>query len=430
MGLGGFGGLGNIGGSGLGYGLGGGLPGVGGMYTGYGYPYGPGFYPPVLGGISSYFPYYRGNFSAAGVLGGEFGATGRGTALPSYRSGYRGFSPSYGVPSPVGNDIHYYGGDPTNPRNYFHADGSPYYASQPYAIDRGRTAISSQNTAPEKVVATVSSASVANYAKAHRRLNELKAKNPTIYASVHDLGLDWQRKYASWIVKQGDFLTSYYYGHPYFRHHYMAWEVYGFPGYTYPIQPAADVGQYFNYPLLSWLYLDGSATESEYYKAYDGEVVSAFSHPRVFYPTITVRDLAVDASALDAKLQANFRTAVTKFLSNLKGAVTAASGESFRWGSDGEVVLTRYENLQNEIFIIEGFVAYSNKPLAFRGIFNLVDPDDSSVLLPTSEMPAQNDVDALNRLNGIIRNVGHLTAKKTKTTLPIVKKVKGKPVSK
>jgi len=102
----------------------------------------------------------------------------------------------------------------------------------------------------------------------------------------------------------------------------------------------------------------------------------------VFDPNEVLADLAMEVSALPANSQIAFRIALVKMAQSIEIQIDQQLNIDFHL-SEGDILITQYDNLNNKGFVIEGLVDHDNVQASFRAIIDLAHPEDTLVTLTT-----------------------------------------------
>ncbi len=202
-----------------------------------------------------------------------------------------------------------------------------------------------------------------------------------------------------------------YYRDNAFRYGCSSYFAYGFcGGYYYPVLPWVEFEAYFYYPIISWLYVDATLFDVTFYEEWYGVdyptyPVTPFSFAGVFFPTETLRDLAIDVNGMSVQNQYNFRAALETALGYLTDEVSDVLQASFQLG-DNDVVVTHYENLNNQAVVMEGFVDRGDIHLPFKAVLDLVNNTQTAVFVPDSQTMNADDLARLQVVNDIITSFG------------------------
>lgn len=222
-----------------------------------------------------------------------------------------------------------------------------------------------------------------------------------------------------------------YYNNEHYRYYYSGWYRHGFyGGYWYPVRPCYDVYNYFQYPLVFWIFytaIDDANYWQYYYPGWSGQPVPAPApgpapapptpgpvaspvQPNpfagVFYPTDTLRDLAMEISVMSDVAQANFRVAVTDFVSDLQDEISEQLAQSIQL-NQYDVVVSHYQNLGNRAIVLEGFVDRGDGlQFSFKALLDLENPNETLTFVPKAQDPDGSDTTKLDQINQRIVNLG------------------------
>lgn len=252
------------------------------------------------------------------------------------------------------------------------------------------------------------------YTQAH--FNWLRQRQTNFNYSVNVRGwLDGRRSYFRnqynvSIYNRSNRYVNFYLNNAY-RYGYSAYYDHGFcGGYYYPVRPWINIEQYFYYPVIYWLYDDRDDSSVSYYQEwygvdYPSYPVTPFSFAGVFFPTESLRDMAMEVSAMPAATQYQFRQSLEQMLNALTDRASEILGEGFELG-DNDVVIDHYENLSDRAIVVEGFIDRGDIHLPFKGVLNLEYVDSTAIFIPSGEVPTEGDLADLAALNQMIVDLG------------------------
>ncbi len=198
---------------------------------------------------------------------------------------------------------------------------------------------------------------------------------------------------------------------PHFHNWYNNWHQWGFfGGFWYPFYPCYNIDDYFYYPAVSWFYVSEPVTV-DYYRDYypsapapSGDCLTTFPYTNIYFPTDTLRDLLIEMSGLPTVL-CNFREAVISFTSQLQQDVTTNMNVNYSFSQNG-IVITYYQNLQNQAIVLGGYVSDDKIHMAFEGFLDLNNPNQSIAFVPKGQNPTADEIQALTQLNNRITALG------------------------
>jgi hypothetical protein len=212
----------------------------------------------------------------------------------------------------------------------------------------------------------------------------------------------------------------------YYRFYYSDWFRWGFyGGFWYPVRPWVDIEVYFVYPMVYWFYQDqfDPAYFVEYYEPVvppyvpPGEDpvpapdpttcdVSQFPYAGVYFASDTLRDLLVEASGFPGQLRCTFMKSITLMTDQLRSQIGAQFQQQDFAFDANDVVINHYENLQNQAITLAGFVDHGGLHIAFQGMLDLVDPTQTSVLVPQGQSPTGDEINRLQSINDRVKSLG------------------------
>lgn len=198
---------------------------------------------------------------------------------------------------------------------------------------------------------------------------------------------------------------------PHFHFWYQPWFQWGFfGGFWYPVREVF-IQEYFYYPDVQWFYVE-EPVPVEYYQDYYPEeplpppsCQVTFPYRQVYFPTDTLRDLLVEVSGFPQYLRCHFREAVINFTDQLKDQVNNHFSVNLTF-QQNDIVVNYYQNLQNRAIVIAGFVSHDQINMAFEGLLDLDNPDQSISFSPSGQNPTQEELQLLDELNNRITSLG------------------------
>jgi hypothetical protein len=248
-----------------------------------------------------------------------------------------------------------------------------------------------------------------NNHEAFKKLNHFNDHHPDLTHRANVYSESYREHYHERWHERWEHCHEYHH-QDYYRCYYSRWWQYGFyGGYYYPVRPCEEIYTYFYYPVVMWFYID--TPEVDYYQVYYGDdyiptqPVEPFPYARVYLPTDTLRDLAVEVSGMSYALQTNFRQAITNFTDWLADAISQNLQASFAFG-DNDIVINHYENLQNQAIEIEGFVDRADIHVSFKGLLDLNDPSQTLVFVPNGDTPTDDQLNILAAINDRMTQLG------------------------
>jgi hypothetical protein len=249
----------------------------------------------------------------------------------------------------------------------------------------------------------------ANRRQATEAVARFTAAHPERARRMHDLGRDFREIYRDRLRERREVCTRYYHEESYRYFYSSFFEVGFYGGYYYPVRPCVEIDTYFTYPVVEWLYVDTPEVDTyqDYYgeDSYERYPVEPFEFARVFYPTDTLRDLAVEVSGMMDYQQAAFRRAITLFAGKLQDQLSDNLSASFEL-SDNDVVITHYESYQGKAIELEGFVDRGDLHASFKALLDLEGPDQTLVLVPMGPELSPDEVELLKTINDRIVALG------------------------
>jgi hypothetical protein len=182
-----------------------------------------------------------------------------------------------------------------------------------------------------------------------------------------------------------------------------------FGGFYYGFHPVLDIDAYFYNPLVYWFYV-GAANDAYYrtwYAAdYDAhpELHRPFAYPGLYYPTENLRQMLFGVSAMPIDKQIRFREAMGLFTQRIAQNLANATGQHVLL-SKGDITVTHYEVVgYDDAIVLEGFVNFNGNSHDFKGMLDLENPAQTTVIAPISldVAPTPPQVQTLDALNARI----------------------------
>ena len=149
----------------------------------------------------------------------------------------------------------------------------------------------------------------------------------------------------------------------------------------------------------------------EYFKSYYSEkmlppdCLKAFTYKNIYFPSDTLRDLLVEASAFPQNVRCNFRTAIINMTSQLKKTIDERFFILFSFKRN-DIVINHYQNLQNKAIVVAGFINQGKIKVAFEALMDLRNPNRSISFIPESSQPTDKQLQQLYQLTNRIRVLG------------------------
>lgn len=194
------------------------------------------------------------------------------------------------------------------------------------------------------------------------------------------------------------------------RIQFNRWHQWGFyGGFWYPIRPFFAIENYFTYPTVQWLFVNDSVAPeyfNNYYseKAPPADCVKAFTYKNVYFPSDTLRDLLIEASAFPQDLRCNFRTALINITTQLKKTINKQNSILFAF-KHNDIVINHYQNLQNKVIVVAGFINQGKIKVSFEALMDLQKPSQSISFIPASSKPTDKQLQRLYQLTNRIREL-------------------------
>ncbi|WP_045095213.1 hypothetical protein [Legionella fallonii] len=202
-----------------------------------------------------------------------------------------------------------------------------------------------------------------------------------------------------------------YWKNGHYHNQYGLWHKWGFyGGFWYPTRPFFAIENYFTYPTVQWLFVDDSVAPG-YFKSYYSEkmlppdCLKAFTYKNIYFPSDTLRDLLVEASAFPQNVRCNFRLALINITAQLKKTIDEQFFILFTF-KHNDIVINHYQNLQNKAIVVAGFINQGKIKVAFEALMDLKNPNQSIIFIPESSKPTDKQLQQLYQLTNRIRVLG------------------------
>lgn len=247
---------------------------------------------------------------------------------------------------------------------------------------------------------------VGHFTDARNHYNQFRQQHADQWRAINQARQQYRRNIGRDFTDRTQRFRNFY-RDPHYHYYYSGWYDHGFyGGFYYPVRTVSDISDYFYYPTVYWLYnedVDNDYNQDWYGSDY--QPYQAFDYPGVFYPTDTIRDLAVEIAGLPYNVQANFRSALNIFVAKLQDAVNDNLQTAITFDR-GDITVDHYQNLDNQALVLEGFVDNGSTSLAFKALVDLNNPDQTIVFVPASQDPTADDLAALDAMNQRIIALG------------------------
>ena len=248
-----------------------------------------------------------------------------------------------------------------------------------------------------------------NIAQVKDRMDHFREKHVESYTRAFQHGMDWSAQFTQQIDLRARTLVGYY-ANFYYHDYYGAYFPQGFfGGYFFPTYPRDNVGSYFVYPTVHWLYYPKADDQlySDFYEGdYKGYEVKPFAYPGAYFPTDTLVDLMIEQSNYTAAKEELFRTALTQATDLLRMAISTGLDAELTY-APGDIVVTSYQNLQDTGYQVVGYVDRDDLHVSFEAFLDLTNPNDGTmVFVPLSDRPTTLDLTRLGQINDKIRSLG------------------------
>jgi hypothetical protein len=248
-----------------------------------------------------------------------------------------------------------------------------------------------------------------NRNSAQGKVDEAKQHHGDHLQHVHEVAHEYVGLYKDEWKERGEWFRRYHDDDHYRRSCSRLFDHGFYGGYFYPVNECNNVEIYFDYPTVEWFY--SGEVDYDYYTAcygdddYNDYPVTVFPYASVYYPTQTLMDLLVDVAGLPAFEQSNFRQGVVNITNQLQQEISDFLQLDYVFQAN-QIVVTHYENLNNQLYVIEGFVDGDQVNVPFKAIVDVEDPSDSAVFAAFNTDPQTADLTVLNWINDRIVQFG------------------------
>ena len=219
-------------------------------------------------------------------------------------------------------------------------------------------------------------------------INRTDVKSVYITNNITNVTNVYVNNYQNVVVERSRVYNNYYYQpqHTYTQY-YSSYYDHGFRGgYAYPVRVDIAIHEHFWNPVVLWMYDDSDHTD--FYCQYYGNSycysypIRPFRYARVYYPTDTMRDLAIEVSGMEYYRHTYYRTALEVLTDKLNAQISNYVSGRFYFGPN-DIVINHYRNIGGGQVIVEGFVDRGDLHVAFKGHLDLENPYNSDVFVPT-----------------------------------------------
>ena len=233
----------------------------------------------------------------------------------------------------------------------------------------------------------------------------IQTAHPELVTKINKVAVNYRQTNIT-VFQQRDAVFSHRYQDNQYRYYYSGWFNQGFyGGYYYPTRAAYDIGNYFWYPAVAWLYL-GTVDPDLYVDWYGAGVsIQPFAYAGDYYPTDCMEDIGIEVSGWPVPQQTNFRTAMGTFTGQLQVAISANLQSSIDFEAN-DIVINHYVDLQGQAFEVDGFVDRGDVQVAFKALVDVNDPSQTMVFAPSAQNPDPQDLATLTTINGRISALG------------------------
>ncbi len=219
-------------------------------------------------------------------------------------------------------------------------------------------------------------------------INKTDIQSVTITKNITHVTNVYVNNYQNVVIERSRIYNNYYHEpQKVYRNYYSSYYDHGFRGgYAYPVRVDIAIHQHFWNPLVLWMFDDSN--NNDFYCRYYGNSycysypVRPFRYARVFYPTDTMRDLAIEVSGMSYYRHTYYRTALETLTDKLNSQISNYVSGRFYFGPN-DIVINHYRNLGFGQVMVEGFVDRGSLHVAFKGHLDLENPYNSSVFVPT-----------------------------------------------
>ncbi len=222
----------------------------------------------------------------------------------------------------------------------------------------------------------------------NRIINKTDVTSVTITKNITHVTNVYVNNYQNVVVERSRVYNNYY-NEPTktYRQYYSSYYDHGFRGgYAYPVRVDIRIHEHFWNPLVLWMFDDSD--NHAFYCQYYGDSycysypIRPFRYARVFYPTDTMRDLAIEVSGMSYYRHTYYRTALEVLTDKLNAQISNYVSGRFYFGPN-DIVINHYRNLGGGQVMVEGFVDRGSLHVAFKGRLDLESPYNSDVFVPT-----------------------------------------------
>jgi hypothetical protein len=200
--------------------------------------------------------------------------------------------------------------------------------------------------------------------------------------------------------------------YPRYHYYYRPWYAHGFyGGWYWPLRPVYVIDNYFYNPIIFWLYAD--QWDDYYYQRWYGSDYYSYPYlrqpwqrPGAFYPTESLRDLALGISMLPALEQANFKYGLGDVVGRLERELSLRSGRTV-YLQRNDIIVTHYQMLESAV-VLDGMVSNDYQQFPFKALIDLDDVQRNYVFIPgpSETEPVGERLYQLRQMNERIEQLG------------------------
>ena len=219
-------------------------------------------------------------------------------------------------------------------------------------------------------------------------INKTDVTSVKITTNITKVTNVYVNNYQNVVVERSRVYNNYYHDpRQTYRQSYSSYYDHGFRGgYAYPVRVDLEIHRHFWNPVVLWMFDDSN--NRDFYCRYYGDSycysypIRPFRYARVYYPTDTMRDLAIEVSGMSYYRHTYYRTALETLTDKLNSQISNYVSGRFYFGPN-DIVINHYRNLGFGQIMVEGFVDRGSLHVAFKGRLDLENPYNSDVFVPT-----------------------------------------------
>jgi hypothetical protein len=160
--------------------------------------------------------------------------------------------------------------------------------------------------------------------------------------------------------------------------------------YYYNYRPVFGYWNYFYNPMFFWFYANPYYYQQvfiPYYQQYynvnvnQASEINYFPYANAFYPNEDLKEIGIEMSQADAKLQKGFVRAMTFFGTALKKRIATVTKTKFDY-TVYSVIITKHRNIDDKFYELEGYVRQGKINVAYKALIDMEVPPRTYIIAP------------------------------------------------